>query len=264
MSSKNRDGGLRSFREHLWRSVTSPRILGFSVTIAMSTVVMGPFGTFFAMTFGERLFVWPILVFSSVVLGTSIQWVVRQMTPQSGRLLQIVIEALVLAAILTPITIGWILMVVGPWYEFYLTPPQLFAVVALSYAMTAATLGYSDPIPSTSTVPPTVEPRLSARIDPPTSAPIIHLTADNHYVRVTFADGSSFRLLLRLTDAVREMDGVDGFFVHRSHWVARSAIVSGFRRKGRDYIKLSVGSEIPVSKTYRPNLVSAGLLEPRD
>ena len=74
------------------------------------------------------------------------------------------------------------------------------------------------------------------------------------------SDGDAHRLLMRFKDAVREMDDADGFCVHRSHWVAREAVQSAIKDGQKEFVILTTGDRIPVSKTYRENVVLAGFL----
>ena len=70
---------------------------------------------------------------------------------------------------------------------------------------------------------------------------------EDHYVRAHTPAGSTL-LLLRMRDAVAELDGVDGLRVHRSWWVARNA-VAGMRREGRNIrLILTNGVEAPVAR----------------
>jgi DNA-binding LytR/AlgR family response regulator len=55
---------------------------------------------------------------------------------------------------------------------------------------------------------------------------------------------------MRLSDAVAELDGIEGAQVHRSWWVARDAIADAKRGDGRATLTLKDGSEVPVSRTY--------------
>ena len=55
-------------------------------------------------------------------------------------------------------------------------------------------------------------------------------------------------ILLRLRDAMAELDGIDGLQVHRSWWVARHA-VDDVRRDGRNVrLVLPGGLEAPVAR----------------
>ena len=78
---------------------------------------------------------------------------------------------------------------------------------------------------------------------------VIALQAQDHYLRVTTGSGSAL-VLCRFSDALREMEQTQGIRVHRSHWVARSAVQRLVARNGRHFLLLANGERIPVSRTY--------------
>ena len=71
-------------------------------------------------------------------------------------------------------------------------------------------------------------------------------------------DGGSDLLLLRFRDALREVAEIDGAQVHRSHWVARSAVAGVVRHRGRVVLRLVNGAEVPVSRSFVPGLRERG------
>jgi hypothetical protein len=73
--------------------------------------------------------------------------------------------------------------------------------------------------------------------------------AEDHYLRLHTSKGQDL-ILMRLADAVAELEGLEGAQVHRSWWVAREAIVDARRGDGRATLRLKDGSEVPVSRTY--------------
>jgi DNA-binding LytR/AlgR family response regulator len=73
--------------------------------------------------------------------------------------------------------------------------------------------------------------------------------AEDHYLRLHTSLGQDL-ILMRLTDAVAELEGIEGAQVHRSWWVARSAIAEAVRGDGRATLTLTDGAEVPVSRTY--------------
>jgi len=79
---------------------------------------------------------------------------------------------------------------------------------------------------------------------------ILTLSARDHYVDVTTDKGRE-PVLIRLADAIGQLDGLAGEQVHRSHWVARDAVAGSARRDGRLFLTISNGEEIPVSRRYR-------------
>jgi hypothetical protein len=73
--------------------------------------------------------------------------------------------------------------------------------------------------------------------------------AEDHYLRLHTSKGQDL-ILMRLADAVDELEGIEGAQVHRSWWVARDAIAEARRGDGRATLTLKDGSEAPVSRTY--------------
>ena len=64
------------------------------------------------------------------------------------------------------------------------------------------------------------------------------------------AGSGSTLVLSRLSDAVAQLRGVDGLQVHRSWWVADSAVVAVRRNGSALTLKLRNGIEAPVSRTH--------------
>lgn len=88
---------------------------------------------------------------------------------------------------------------------------------------------------------------------------LLHLHMQDHYVEVHTDEGSDL-LLLRFRDALRELDGLEGAQVHRSHWVARAAVAGVERRSGRIALRLVNGNRVPVSRSFAPALRDRGWL----
>lgn len=104
-----------------------------------------------------------------------------------------------------------------------------------------------------------MEPALVRRLSPGFQGPIMALQSEDHYVRVHGARDSEL-LLMRLRDAIAEMDGIAGEQVHRSWWVAQSA-VSGASASGRSWvIRLAGGQTAPVARDSIARLQRAGFL----
>ncbi len=99
--------------------------------------------------------------------------------------------------------------------------------------------------------------RLLARLPPRLGGPVIALQGEDHYVRVHTPLGSEL-VLMRLGDAIAELDGADGERVHRSWWVAREA-VRNVRPSGRRLsLVLSNGVEVPVTREASARLRREG------
>lgn len=96
-------------------------------------------------------------------------------------------------------------------------------------------------------------------MEPELRGALVSMTVRDHYVDVVTSAGLS-SLLLRFSDAMDETEGVPGAQVHRSHWVAWSAVTGTEREPGKLFLLLSDGSRIPVSRAHRAKLEERGLV----
>lgn len=90
-------------------------------------------------------------------------------------------------------------------------------------------------------------------IEPPLLGSLLWVEAQEHYVRIT-TDEENRMVLARFSDIVRELEGLDGMQVHRSHWVAREAIVKQEKSGQGVMLSLKTGDIVPVSRSFRNQL----------
>ncbi|MEM9435972.1 MAG: LytTR family DNA-binding domain-containing protein [Pseudomonadota bacterium] len=100
-------------------------------------------------------------------------------------------------------------------------------------------------------------PRLLQRLPGEEVGPILRITGKDHFVEIVTATGR-YNIRMRLADAIKEMDGVEGLLTHRSHWVAREAILDVAREGGRHFIVAKDEERIPVSRSNVAKLEEAG------
>jgi DNA-binding LytR/AlgR family response regulator len=101
-------------------------------------------------------------------------------------------------------------------------------------------------------------PRFLARIPQRLAgAELYAVEAEDHYLRLHTSQGQDL-ILMRLSDAIDELDGLEGAKTHRSWWVARTAVSSAERLDGRAVLTLKDGAEVPVSRGFAKQLRSAG------
>jgi len=84
------------------------------------------------------------------------------------------------------------------------------------------------------------------------------VSSEDHYLRVHTSLGEEL-ILMRLADAVRELEGGGGLQVHRSWWVAKAAVRDVKRQGGKVFLVLASGKEAPVSRTFMAEAKAAGL-----
>lgn len=86
---------------------------------------------------------------------------------------------------------------------------------------------------------------------------IFAVEAEDHYLRLHTSKGQDL-ILMRLSDAVAELEGLEGAQVHRSWWVARAAVADARRGDGRATLTLKDGAKVPVSRAYAKALRTSG------
>ena len=133
-------------------------------------------------------------------------------------------------------------------------------IVAFLYELHAAR--DTDPIaPAAGAPAPAPPPTMLAKLPPHLGRDIVHLQAQDHYVKVTTPQGSAL-ILMRIGDAERELSGLAGLRVHRSWWVSHRHAIRVLRRNGQDHVLTSLGLEIPIGRAYRKRALST-LRKPR-
>jgi len=133
-------------------------------------------------------------------------------------------------------------------------PYQFGPVLIVSAAMTGIMMLVSTPgrvthAPAAGAAPQPVRfmERLPAKLK---GAVIYAVSSEDHYLRLHTSKGSDL-ILMRLSDAISELEGLEGAQTHRSWWVAREAVESARREGDRVTLLLKGGAEAPVS---RPNV----------
>jgi hypothetical protein len=227
------------------------RNIAIAVLVGVLLAFAGPFGSFDA-PLANRLVFWVPLLVAGTACAAALQ-VATRARPRAGAN-PAVRWALFSAGVAAPMSIlswGLARLVFGPsasadaWSFIWPT-------VLISGAMTALFMSHNAPGPQTHAAPGgganiRLRERLPASLR---SAEILAVSAEDHYLRVHTSGGSTL-ILLRLSDAVEELEGIEGAQVHRSWWVSRAAIVEP-RRSGRN-VSLAVKGDllVPVS---RPNV----------
>lgn len=131
--------------------------------------------------------------------------------------------------------------------------PTLFgAVLLIAAAMCAIMVASNWPGRAThASAQSPKRPRFLGRLPQKLVGAVIYaVSAEDHYLRIHTSKGSDL-ILMRLSDAITELEGIEGAQTHRSWWVARAAIESARREGDKAILSLKGGIEAPVS---RPNV----------
>lgn len=132
-------------------------------------------------------------------------------------------------------------------------------VLIVTVVMTAINYATELPLRETHAAAPGAPPppfleRLPFRLR---GAQLHAVEAEDHYLRLHTDRGSDL-VLMRLSDAIRELEGLEGARTHRSWWVAKDAVEDVRRADGRAVLRLKGGLEAPVSRTHAKALRDAG------
>jgi DNA-binding LytR/AlgR family response regulator len=83
---------------------------------------------------------------------------------------------------------------------------------------------------------------------------ILTISSADHYVQVRTEMGEAL-VLLSLKRAEEELEHYNGLRIHRGHWVAIDAVVQKVWRDARLFLRLKDGSELPVGRSYRAQVL---------
>ena len=244
---------LRELRAHYRQPMVLAALAGVALILGLS----GPFHTLSTLPLLPRVAYWATIVV--VTYGTG-YYISRLTTPRLQHLpvpLRVVATAFLIAC---AVTVFLLLFNLGVGLAPD-TPMELFggflAILAICLVIegigTVAHVTRHSPVPT---------PAILDRLPLEKRGPLIALSVRDHYVDVITTRGREM-LLMRLGDAIRETQGVEGLQVHRSHWVARAHIAKVRRRGDTATLTLHDNTEIPVSRSGLKAVQDAGLLPAR-
>lgn len=250
------------------------RALGLGAVAGVFLGFIGPFGTYAAMPLLPRLAYWLAMILAGTLFVPVLYLLARARL--SDRVPAIALVPLVAALGSVPVTLMVIaitLVMLGDRIAF--TPELYLLVLVITLPLVAVQHGLwvlrtsrRTPAPAIAPQPaapppsPPPRPRLLDRLPGRLGDDLHCLQMEDHYVRVHMSAGSEM-ILMRLRDAIAELDGLDGLQVHRSWWVARTAVAS-WRRDGKAVtLTLANGLDVPVARDRLPEVRAAGWLDRR-
>lgn len=243
-----------------WREAAGPA--GLSVAVGLFLAFVGAFGT-------DKVPLLPrygmFVVISLICAG--LVWAALGLTSRISALngrpwarVGVLVAMLTLATAVAVWAVVGLVLPGGPRIQTF--PGYLATAFGMTVAMTALNRAvfrrrapHPQPGPQTEAPAP---PRFLERLPPNLrGASLYAVEAEDHYVRVHTDKGSPL-ILLRLADAVAELDGIEGARVHRSWWVAKAAVADTARRGAAVELKLKNGAVAPVSRSQAAALRRAG------
>jgi DNA-binding LytR/AlgR family response regulator len=236
----------------------------WAVLVIVSLVVglVGPFGTYGAISLLPRLAYWAAVVIGTATLGTLVASIVeRALRPR----LPAWLAATLAGTAAGPVIAAFVALLNRGAFGSDVTPIDLLTLavyctlIAIAVTVLSAVLGARPA--SAKPVEPVVapDPPLLDRLPRHQRGRLLHIAVSDHYVDVTTDKGTTL-VLMRLSDAIRETAPVAGLQVHRSHWIALDAVQRSTRQSGKPALQLENGTLVPVSRTYLDAVREAGIL----
>jgi DNA-binding LytR/AlgR family response regulator len=255
-----------------WRGMAKPRTdlalgpwsdwrgwaRGFALSI-VAGVFMAFSGAFGSgdMAIGSRLAYWVILMILGTLWGSAVAHFLLKPQDREGRWARAVLTAIVMAAPFTVVVALANRMMLGEERGnsefvslFVVVAAICMAMVVLNILVESRRILVAQAPPP----PPKFLERLPLKLR---GAEMWAVEAEDHYLRLHTSKGQDL-ILLRLADAVAELEGIEGMQVHRSWWVARDAITGAKRGDGRATLTLKDGAQVPVSRTFAAQLREKG------
>lgn len=216
--------------------------------------ILAPYGTSnFTLLF--RFIFWVGLCFAGGLGAAFTDFVLnktgRQYSPMVRALWQSLGASIVVAAHLLWLTLKF----EGPisFGQFALTFFYIW-VIAITISGIGNLTARSSEINDESNSKPAIFERLPLRLR---ASEIYALAAEDHYVRVITSKGEDL-ILMRLSDAIKEISPLIGLSPHRSWWVAETGVEKLGKTNSKTYIELKSGQTVPVSRNGAKTIKAAG------
>ncbi len=243
---------LRELREDLTKR---PIIVG-GLALGIILGISGPFDTLRDLTVVPRLIYWITVVALTYATGSLISNLVHDGLKQSPNWLRLACSTsaigLAVTLILSVLNLAVFALWPANWTEFL---RLLGTVTVISGVIELC--GFAIRTGRTSAQPETAP--LLQRLPLEKRGAVVALSAEDHYVRVSTTQGTEL-VLMRLSDAIKEVGATPGLQIHRSHWVGLDQITKVARLNGGGEVTLSDGTTRPVSRKYMSAVRAKGLL----
>ena len=241
-----------------WRSCFTKRpvIVGM-LALGILLGISGPFDTLRIIPLAPlRVVYWVIVVAVTFATGSFASLLVHTVMKYRSKWLNILISTCVIGIAVTIVLSVLNLIVFDIWPSTWAELLNQFIIVTLISAVVEVgsfALGAGSPTQNENAV------ALMQRLPWEKRGPLVSLSAEDHYVRVTTTNGTKL-LLIRLSDAIKEVGDTRGMQIHRSHWVALDQIQKVERSGDRGKVIMKDESSCPISRKYMPDVRAAGML----
>lgn len=225
------------------------KFYGFMAVAILILALSGPFGTLEHYNTLERLAYWAIIAPTTYILASGVATLVTISLLRKKLNSWLAYAAGGTAA---GIIVGIFVWLFGVFLDQSFGRSFLGLLTAMTYTI-PITIGVtllfklSEKPSESETESQIADIRFFERIPKDMGRDLISLNSQDHYVKVTTSIGSEL-ILMRLSDAIIELEGFDGLQPHRSWWIARKHAKQIKTLNGKKVIELSNGDLVPISR----------------
>jgi len=253
--------GMIGFWIEFKNTLLSPSRVLIWLGISGIAAFTGPFGTHSAMSLPVRSLYWFSIVGAAFIIAVAARHFWPRLFPHLKYAWISILIALTIASVITPLANFVLRPAFQPDTTNFQPVGRLFFLIFF-LTISADLFWYQIIQKLREEIRPAKKasgPRLLERLPVEDRAEIMLLSGRDHRVEVRTVKGVS-HIRLRLGDAIAEMEGVDGFCAHRSHWVTRAAVVGNGMEGKRPFLVLKDGTKVPVSQKHEAAIRARGLL----
>lgn len=233
-------------------------VVGGAVLVA---AVAGPYYTLERMSFPERLVYWGVVIGLSAVIMTFLSVLAHRVTAARGWNWALVAVLAGMAGVVPVLGAVWLADGLATGFgsggagllrlAAYVAP----SVIGVTLAVNAFIEVQERRLAEARPLPPA--PRgegglrlLQGKLPHHLGREIVALRAQDHYLEVTTPKGRCM-VLMRLGDAVRDLEGEQGMQVHRSWWINLGHVSRVEKGANGPEVVLTTGERVPVGRSYR-------------
>jgi len=208
------------------------------------------------MPFFQRLFFWGATISTGVVTGLLFTaWVFKGPLAEQGTAIKLIVLSAIVSVPVVIVLAAFSGGLTGRW-PLYNWPLQFFLSFFIAIILNTGayvTLKAAGWAPSTiATTTNHTRPsqqflqRLPIKYH---QATLYAISSEDHYIRVHTDHGEEL-ILMRLSDALKELSEADGLQTHRSWWVARVGVAESISKDGKHSLRLQTGTVAPISRSF--------------
>jgi hypothetical protein len=265
---------MRAYWAELREEFRGPKTLVVWAGLTTLLTVGGPLGTLHSCTFQHRFLFWSVVVIGMILLTTMVSAGINRLVRRPLMRRDVALVAGIVSLVLTlpirsfaagsgDLSVGIVTSRPTETLAFlFLTAMALSGfrhLMRMPDHVVIDRIGAGGTMAVETEAKPAQElPRVVTRLEPRLQGELLALTGRDHYVDVLTRAGRG-SILMRFSDAMSEAGMVPGTQIHRSHWVAWSAI-DGVEREGAKVFVRVADERFPVSRSFRNALAARGLL----